>query len=92
MRLRPLPQSNPAITQSGASQMPDAEGAETSVPVPVSNDGAELDPKAIKDMLRAYRKHVEDNSDYVGDKFAEESPQDAFQGKRAAGHLWRGEH
>nr|WP_321443479.1 DUF1178 family protein [uncultured Cohaesibacter sp.] len=83
--IAPLPQSNPAVKQSGSSKMPDAQGAETSVPVPVSNDGAEIDPKALKDMLRAYRKHVVDNSDYVGDKFAEEARKMHFKEKEPRG-------
>ncbi len=83
--IAPRQRDNPAIKQSGAGQMPDAEGAETSVPVPVSNDGAEIDPKALKDMLRTYRKHVVDSSDYVGDKFAEEARKMHFNEKEPRG-------
>nr|WP_319387875.1 DUF1178 family protein [uncultured Cohaesibacter sp.] len=48
-----------------------------SISVPASAAGAEAverpSPQQIQQMLRAFRQHVVDNADYVGDKFAEEA-------------------
>lgn len=68
-----------------ASQMPVPAAPESASSVAVSNDGPEIDPKALQDMLRAYRKHVVDSSDYVGDKFAEEARKMHFKEKDARG-------
>ncbi|WP_119309860.1 DUF1178 family protein [Cohaesibacter haloalkalitolerans] len=48
--------------------------ASVSVSAPASAEAGEgPSPQQIQQMLRAFRQHVVDNADYVGDKFAEEA-------------------
>ncbi|WP_319496535.1 DUF1178 family protein [uncultured Cohaesibacter sp.] len=65
----------------GPGQMPGGSGGQAVVPatasMPAPASGAEAgerpSPQQIQQMLRAFRQHVVDNADYVGDKFAEEA-------------------
>ncbi|TLP42609.1 DUF1178 family protein [Cohaesibacter sp. CAU 1516] len=82
---QPTLQAEPQEKTSQASPAPVADGAGANAPVPVTNDGAAIDPKALQDMLRSYRKHVVESSDYVGDKFAEEARKMHFKESEARG-------
>ena len=47
--------------------------------------GAAPDKKQMQEMLRAFRDHVVENSDYVGDKFAEEARKMHFEESKPRG-------
>ena len=66
----------PRVSGTRSQNAPQTQEGLSSAPLPSPNlkeaPGQEEHTK-MQDMLRAYRKHVVDSSDYVGDKFAEEA-------------------
>ena len=60
--------------------------------VPQKMVAGPVDPRVamMMKMMREMRQHVEENADYVGDKFAEEARKIHFAETEARGILWRG--
>ena len=83
----------PRVSGTRSQNLPQQQDTSTSaaqVPAPIVTEGGDvdlkdIDPKKVQDMLRAYRKHVVDNSDYVGDQFAEEARKMHFKESETRG-------
>ena len=65
-------------SQAAEGDGPSQALEEASLPVP-SLGNRNLEQGQMQQMLRAFRKHVVANSDYVGDKFAEEARKMHFE-------------